>query len=118
MYKEVSKIIFDKLLEEKLISKEAEQEATNIIERELNNNIAGLEDLFVCAGDELEETIACEKKVKYHDKLLNIDNYYNNGGKLIIISNNKEYPIYNELGLYAVSYEEKDYIEVFDVVDQ
>lgn len=115
MYREVSKIIFDKLIEEKLISKEVEQEATNIIERALNNNIKGFEDCYLCGPDEFHDILSCASKIKYHGKLLNVDNWYYNGNKFIIENNNKEYEITNPLELYVVS-EEKDYIEIFDVV--
>lgn len=115
MYKEVSKIIFHKLLEEKLISKEVEQEATNIIERELNNNIQGFEDCYLCGSDEFHDILSSIKKIKYHSQLLNVDSWYYDGSKFIVESNNKEYQIYNDLNLYVIEELEKDYIQVYDL---
>lgn len=114
MYKEVSKIIFHKLFEENLISKEVEQEATNIIERELNNNIQGFEDCYLCGSDEFHDILSSTSKIKYHCQLLNIDNWYYNGNQFIIECDNKEYPITNDLELYVIE-EKKDYIQVYDV---
>lgn len=116
MYKDLAKEIFKKLLEENLIKVEVEEEALKTIERELNNNL-GLEGYYTCALDGLENYISCAKKVKYKGKILEVENYYTNGDKLIIENNNKEYTIYNLLGLYIIEELEEDLIQVFNAIE-
>lgn len=75
-------------------------------------------DICLYDGDDLHDALSIVKKVKYHNEILNVDNWYYNGNKFIIECNNKEYQIYNDLGLYVVEELEENYIEIFDVVKQ
>ena len=75
-------------------------------------------DIWLYGDDDLHDTLSSVKKVKYHGEILNVDNWYCNGSKFIIQCNDKEYQIYNDLGLYVVEQLDKDYIQVFDVVEQ
>ena len=76
------------------------------------------EDCYLFGFDDLHDTLSIVKKVKYHGKILNVDNYYCNGNKFVVESNDKEYIIYNDLNLYVVEELEENYIQVFDVVEQ
>ena len=76
------------------------------------------EDCYLCGFDDLHDALSIVKKVKYHGEVLTVDNWYYNGNKFIIECNDKEYQIYNDLGLYVVEELDKDYIQVFDVVEQ
>ena len=116
MYKDLSKKIFDKLHEENLINANLEQEALYLISCILSNNL-GLEECLIVEIAQLENIISCYSKVKYHNKMLDIENYYCDGEKIIVAYKSKEYEIYNDLGLYVVE-DFKDYIEIFDVVEQ
>ena len=73
-------------------------------------------DICLCGDDDLHDALSIIKKIKYHGEVLTVDNYYCNGNKFIIECNNKEYQIYNYLGLYVIEELDKDYIEIFDVV--
>ena len=79
---------------------------------------SSFEDCYLCGTDDLHDTLSIVKKVKYHNEVLNVDNWYCTGSKFIIECNNKEYQIYNDLGLYVVEELEENYIEIFDVVKQ
>ena len=81
-------------------------------------NYSVFEDCHLFGTDDLHDTLSIVKKIKYHGKILNVDNYYCNGNKFVVESDDKEYIIYNELGLYVVEELDKDYIQVFDVVEQ
>ena len=74
-------------------------------------------DICLYDGDDLHDALSSVKKVKYHGEVLTVDNWYYNGSKFIIECDNKEYPIYNDLGLYVVEELEKDYIQIFNVVE-
>ena len=76
------------------------------------------EDCYLFGFDDLHDALSIVKKVKYHGKILNVDNYYCNGNKFVVESNDKEYIIYNDLNLYVVEELEENYIQVFDVVEQ
>ena len=73
-------------------------------------------DIWLYGDDDLHDTLSSVKKVKYHGKDIIVDNWYCNGSKFIIECNDKEYQIYNDLGLYVVEELDKDYIQIFDVV--
>lgn len=75
-------------------------------------------DICLYDGDDLHDTLSSVKKVKYHGEVLTVDNWYCNGSKFVVESNNKEYIIYNNLELYVVEELEENYIEIFDVVKQ
>ena len=76
------------------------------------------EDCHLFGTDDLHDALSSVKKVKYHNEVLNVDNWYYSGNKFIIECSDKEYQIYNDLGLYVVEELDKDYIQVFDVVEQ
>lgn len=76
------------------------------------------EDIFLYGDDDLHDALSSVKKVKYHGEVLTVGNWYYNGNKFIIECNDKEYQIYNDLGLYVVEELEENYIEIFDVVKQ
>ena len=78
---------------------------------------SSFEDICLCGVDSLHDILSSTSKVKYHGTVLNVNNWYYNGSKFVIESNNKEYPIYNDLGLYVVEELEKDYIQIYDVVE-
>ena len=75
-------------------------------------------DCHLFGFDDLHDALSIVKKVKYHSEVLTVDNWYCTGSKFIIESNNKEYQIYNDLGLYVVEELDKDYIQIFDVVER
>lgn len=75
-------------------------------------------DICLCGTDDLHDALSIAKKIKYHNEILNVDNWYYDGSKFIIECNNKEYIIYNDLGLYVIEELEENYIQVFDVVEQ
>ena len=75
-------------------------------------------DICLYDGDDLHDALSSVKKVKYHGEVLTVDNWYYNGNKFIIECIDKEYQIYNDLGLYVVEELEENYIEIFDVVKQ
>lgn len=75
-------------------------------------------DICLCGDDDFHDILSSTKKVKYHGKDIIVDNWYCKGNKFIVESNNKEYIIYNDLNLYVVEELDKDYIQVFDVVEQ
>ena len=75
-------------------------------------------DICLYDGDDLHDALSIVKKVKYHGEVLTVDNWYCNGSKFVVESNNKEYIIYNNLELYVVEELEENYIEIFDVVKQ
>ena len=79
---------------------------------------SSFKDIFLYGTDDLHDTLSIVKKVKYHGEVLTVDNWYCTGSKFVVESNDKEYIIYNELGLYVVEELDKDYIQVFDVVEQ
>ena len=74
-------------------------------------------DICLYDGDDLHDALSIVKKVKYHNEILNVDNWYYDGSKFIIECDNKEYQIYNDLGLYVVEELDKDYIQIYDVVE-
>ena len=75
-------------------------------------------DICLYDGDDFHDALSIVKKVKYHNEILDVDNWYYNGNKFIIECSGKEYQIYNDLGLYVVEELDKDYIQIFDVVKQ
>ena len=76
------------------------------------------EDCHLYGNDDLHDALSIVKKVKYHGEVLTVDNWYCTGNKFIIECSDKEYQIYNDLGLYVVEELEENYIEIFDVVKQ
>lgn len=78
---------------------------------------SAFEDICLCGTDSLHDILSSIKKVKYHGEILNVDNWYFNGSKFIIECDNKEYQIANDLGLYVIEELEKDYIQIFNVIE-
>lgn len=81
-----------------------------------NNNLEEY-NLCLCGNDSLHNILSTAKKVKYHDKTLDVDNWYYTGTAFLIECNHKEYEIFNSLNLYVVEEIEKDYIQIYDVVE-
>lgn len=75
-------------------------------------------DICLYDGDDLHDALSSVKKVKYHGKDITVENWYCNGSKFVVESNDEEYIIYNDLELYVVEELEENYIEIFDVVKQ
>ena len=110
MYDELSKRIYDKLVNTDM---ENEEEARKLIKCELTKYL----DCITVGIEELQNIISCVSRIKYKGKIIDISNYYSNGEKIYIEdSNNNEYVIYNECDIYVIIDYPK-YIHIIDTVD-